>query len=174
CLGAIAPFAPAQNSAKTPASSADDGEWRTPAKDDANTRFSPLGQITTSNVAQLKSSFSFSTGVLRGHESAPLVIGSRMYIVTPYPNLLYALDLKQAGGPAAWKYQPHPASAAQGVACCDVVNRGATYADGRIFFNTLDGYAVAVDAATGQERWKVKLADFNIGESITMAPFVVK
>jgi PQQ-dependent dehydrogenase (methanol/ethanol family) len=151
-----------------------DAEWRTPAKDDANTRFSTLTDITASNVAQLKPSFSFSTGVLRGHESAPLVVGSTMYIVTPYPNLLYALDLKQPGAPTRWKYQPHPASASQGAACCDVVNRGATYADGRIFFNTLDGYAVAVDAATGKEQWKVKLADFNSGETLTMAPFVAK
>jgi PQQ-dependent dehydrogenase (methanol/ethanol family) len=97
-----------------------------------------------------------------------------MYIVTPYPNYLYALDLTQPGAPLKWKYEPKPAAAAQGVACCDHVNRGAAYASGRIFYNTLDGHTVAVDAQTGKEIWKTKLGDINKGETITMAPLVVK
>jgi PQQ-dependent dehydrogenase (methanol/ethanol family) len=152
----------------------DDGTWRTPAKDDANTRFSGLAEISRENVARLQPRFTFSTGVLRGHESAPLVFGSTMYILTPYPNLLYALDLTQPGAPVKWTYRPSPSSSSQGAACCDVVNRGAIYAGGSIFFNTLDGHTVAVNANTGKERWKVKLADFNLGETLTMAPFVAK
>ena len=152
----------------------DDGAWRTPAKDDANTRFSGLAEISRENVARLQPRFTFSTGVLRGHESAPLVVGNTMYIVTPYPNLLYALDLTQPGAPVKWTYRPNPSSSSQGAACCDVVNRGAIYADGSVFFNTLDGNTVAVDANTGKERWKVKLAHFNLGETLTMAPFVAK
>ena len=62
----------------------------------------------------------------------------------------------------------------QGVACCDVVNRGAAYGNGKIFFNTLDGNTVAVDADTGKEVWKTKLGDINKGETITMAPLVAK
>ena len=69
---------------------------------------------------------------------------------------------------------PSQRPAAQGVACCDHVNRGATYANGRIFYNTLDGHTVAVDAQTGRESWKTKLYDINKGETITMAPLVVK
>ena len=64
--------------------------------------------------------------------------------------------------------------AAKGVACCDLVNRGAAYADGKVFFNTLDGRAIALDAATGTPRWIAQLADINKGETITMAPIVVK
>lgn len=150
-----------------------DGEWGMPAKDYSSTRFSSLDQITVSNVAQLRQAWTFSTGVLRGHEAAPLVVGSTMYVVTPYPNILYALDLTK-GGALKWKYEPGPSRAAQGVACCDVVNRGAAYADGRIFFNTLDVHTVAVDAESGKELWKVKLGDINLGESVTMAPLVVK
>lgn len=60
------------------------------------------------------------------------------------------------------------------MARCDVVNRGAFYSNGRIFFNTLDDQTVAVDAGTGKEIWKTKLGDINLGESITMAPLVVK
>ena len=115
----------------------DDGQWTMAAKDYANTRFSGLDQINTSNVVNLKTAWTFSTGIDRGHEAAPLIVGDTMYIVTPYPNILFALDLKNNGSPK-WKYEPQPESASQGVACCDVVNRGAAFSNGKIFFNTLD------------------------------------
>ncbi|HEU4625291.1 MAG TPA: methanol/ethanol family PQQ-dependent dehydrogenase [Steroidobacteraceae bacterium] len=149
-------------------------EWPMPAGDAANTRFSPLDEIRASNVGQLKIAFTFSTGTLRGHEAAPIVTRDTMYIVTPYPNRLFALALDKPGAPLKWSFDPKPRSSAQGVACCDTVNRGAAYADGRVFFNTLDGQTLAVDAATGKELWRVQLGDLNRGESITMAPFVVK
>ena len=152
----------------------DDAQWLRPAKDYASTRYSDLGEITSANVKQLKLAWSFSTGVNRGQEAAPLVVGSTMYVVTPYPNILYALDLSRAGAPLKWKYEPKPAAAAQGVACCDVVNRGAAYAEGKIVFNTLDVQTVAVDAHSGKEIWKTKLGDINRGETITMAPLIVK
>jgi PQQ-dependent dehydrogenase (methanol/ethanol family) len=160
---------------KIPASVAsDDGQWRMAPKDYANLRYSELDQITPENIKNLHVVFTFSTGVTQGHEAAPLVVDNTMYIVTPYPNYLYALDLTQPGAPLKWKYEPKPAAAAQGVACCDQVNRGAAYASGRIFYNTLDGHTVAVDAPTGKEIWKTKLGDINKGETITMAPLVVK
>jgi lanthanide-dependent methanol dehydrogenase len=151
----------------------EDGQWLMPAKDLASTRFSGLDEINAQNVGNLKAAWTFSTGVNRGHEAAPIVVGDTMYVVTPYPNILYALDLKNAGA-TKWKYEPEPESASQGVACCDVVNRGAVFSQGKIFINTLDGYTCAVDAADGKELWKTKLGDINIGESITMAPLVVK
>ncbi len=153
---------------------ADAGDWKIAPKDFANTRFADLNEINTQNVARLQVKFSFSTGVLRGHEAAPIVAGDTMYIVTPFPNLLYALDLSRPGAPLKWRYNPNPLPRAQGVACCDVVNRGAAYADGKIFFNTLDGQTVAVDAASGRAVWRTALADISKGESITMAPLVVK
>jgi lanthanide-dependent methanol dehydrogenase len=153
---------------------ADDGQWLMPAKNYASTRYSALDQINASNVKSLKLSWTFSTGLLRGHEAAPIVVDNTMYIVTPYPNTLYALDLTQPGAPVKWKFEPKPAAASQGVACCDVVNRGAVYFDGKIFLNTLDNHTVAVDAKTGQQIWKTTLGDINKGESMTMAPLVVK
>lgn len=153
---------------------ADDGQWAMPAKDYASTRYSGLRQITAQNVRNLKLHLTFSTGVLNGHEAAPLVVNGTMYVVTPFPNHLYALDLTKPGAPAKWVYKPKPEAAAQGVACCDVVNRGAAYDVGRIFYNTLDNHTVAVDAVTGREIWKTKLGDINKGETITMAPLVVK
>ena len=81
-------------------SSTQTGEWMMAGKDYANTRFSELGEITTANVKNLRLAFSFSTGSTKGHEAAPLVVGSTMYIVTPYPNVVYALDLaKPQSGP---------------------------------------------------------------------------
>src|SRR5215207_7877983 len=157
-----------------PGRDAEDGQWLRPAKDYASTRFSGLDQITTANAASLKLAWSFSTGVLRGQEAAPLVVGGTMYVVTPYPNILYALDLTKPGAPAKWTYKPQPKASAQGVACCDVVNRGASYADGRIVFNTLDGQTVAVAADDGKELWRTQLADMNLGETLTMAPLIAK
>lgn len=151
-----------------------DGDWPMAAHDYASTRYSPLTQVTTSNVSELKVEFTFSTGVNRGQEAAPIVVDDTMYLVTPWPNVVYALDLTRPGAPQKWKYEPHPEPAAQGVACCDVVNRGGVFRDGKLIFNTLDGNTIALDAATGTELWKTRLGDINKGESITMAPLVVK
>jgi PQQ-dependent dehydrogenase (methanol/ethanol family) len=152
----------------------DAGEWRLPARDYASSRYSPLDQITPANAKNLHVSWTFSTGVLRGHEGQPLVVDKTMYLVTPYPNVAYAIDLTSPRFALKWKYRPENAQTAVGVACCDVVNRGAVFADGKIVYNLLDGHTVAVDAETGTELWKTKLADVNRGETITMAPIVVK
>jgi lanthanide-dependent methanol dehydrogenase len=152
----------------------EDGQWVMPSKNYASTRYSELSEINAGNVARLQTAFTFSTGVNRGHEAPPLIVGASMYVLTPYPNILYALDLSQAGAPMKWRYEPKPVAAAQGVACCDVVNRGPVFANGRIYFNTLDGNAVAVEAETGKEVWKTKVADINIGETLTMSPLFVK
>src|ERR671913_924247 len=168
---------PATQTLPTPPTSAapsEDGQWTMPAKNFASTRYSALNEITTGNVKNLQVAFTFSTGVNRGQESAPLVVGSTMYVLSPYPNILYALDLTKPGAPLKWQYNPKPDAAAQGVACCDVVNRGPMFAHGKIYFNTLDAHVVAVDATTGQEAWKTKVGNINIGETMTMAPLVVK
>lgn len=151
----------------------DESQWLMPAKDHAGTRYSTLNQINADNVKDLQVAWSFSTGLTPGHEAAPLVVNNTMYLVTPYPNYLYALDLTRNGA-LKWTYKPHPARASQGVACCDVVNRGAVYVDGKIIYNTLDAHTVAVDAESGKEVWKTKLGNINIGETMTMAPLAVK
>jgi PQQ-dependent dehydrogenase (methanol/ethanol family) len=152
----------------------DDGQWASPAKNYASTRYSELADINAGNVGGLQVAFTFSTGVNPGHEAPPLVVGSTMYVLTPYPNILYALDLSQPGAPLKWRYEPKPIAAAQGVACCDTVNRGPMFSGGRIFYNTLDGNVVAVDAETGKELWKTLVGNINLGETLTMSPLVVK
>ena len=157
-----------------PPATTEDGQWTMPSKDYAATRFSALGDISAQNARSLHPVWTFSTGVLGGHEGQPLVVGDTMYVVTPWPNVLYAFDLTREGYPLKWKYRPEVSANALGVACCDSVNRGAFYADGKIIYNLLDGHTVAVDARSGREVWKTQIADLGNGETTTMAPLVVR
>ncbi len=150
------------------------GEWHSQARDYANTRYSPLDQVTAGNVAKLRVAWTFSDGTQNGHEAAPLVFDNTMVLVTPFPNLAYALDLTKAGAPIKWSYSPNPTPVAIGKACCDTVNRGGAYANGKIIYNVLDMHTVAVDAKTGKEVWRTKMGDVTSGETMTMAPFVVR
>ncbi len=152
---------------------AEDGRWTMPAKDYAATRFSGLAGITPVNVSRLRPVWTFSTGVLKGHEGQPLVVDHTMYVVTPFPNVLYAFDLTAPGYPLKWKYRPNVDANALGMACCDAINRGAVYAGGKVVYNTLDGHTIAVDAKTGKEIWNTKVGDLADGETMPMAPFVV-
>jgi PQQ-dependent dehydrogenase (methanol/ethanol family) len=154
------------------AAPADDGNWTMPGKNYAATRFSALDQITPANVARLSVTSTFSTATTHGYEAPPLVVDGTMYLVTPFPNYVYALDLTKPGSPTKWMFKPKPAAAAQGVACCDTVNRGAVYDQGKIFFNTLDGQTFALDANSGAMVWRTQLGDIQKGETITMAPLV--
>nr|WP_245257219.1 PQQ-dependent dehydrogenase, methanol/ethanol family [Methylocystis rosea] len=155
---------------------ADEKNWPIASRDYANTRFSTLDQINAENVSQLNLAWSFSVGVDRGQEAAPLVIDGVLYVAAPYdgprPNQVFALDA--ATGELKWSYAPKPDIAAKGVACCDVVTRGLAYDNGKIFLNTLDNHMVALDARTGVELWVTKLGDINLGETITMAPLAIK
>jgi len=150
------------------------GQWTRQARDYANTRYSPLTQINKANVARLRVAWTFSDGQMYGHEGAPLVVGDTMYLVTPFPNIAYALDLSKPGAPIKWVFQPNPDPRAIGEACCDKVLRGWAYADGKLIYNLLDANTVAVDAATGKEVWRVKLDDVANGTTTTQAAFVVK
>lgn len=174
----VASLPPASLAAAPPtgarSSAQDDGQWSMPAKDYAATRYSALTQITRTNARSLHPVWTFSTGVLGGHEGQPLVVDNTMYVVTPWPNVLYAFDLSKEGYPLRWKYRPAVSPNAIGIACCDSVNRGAFYSEGRVFYNLLDGHTVAVDAKTGRELWKTEVADNASGETVTMAPLVVR
>lgn len=169
---ALAIHGPAWASQELIELSQDDSQWVMAPKNYANTRFSGLDQINKENVKDLEVAWTFSTGIPAGHEAAPLVVKGTMYVVTPFPNTLFALD--PTDGTLKWSYKPPLSRAAQGVACCDVVNRGAAYAEGKIFFNTLDNQTVAVDAQSGEEVWRMQLGDIDKGQTMTMAPLVVK
>ncbi len=149
------------------------GEWLMPTGDFANHRFSSLKQINVQNAHNLRPVWTFSTGVLRGHEGGPLIIGDTMYLVTPFPNAVFALDLNE-NGKIKWKYEPKQDPNVIPVMCCDTVNRGVAYGDGKIFLHQADTTLVALDAKTGKVDWSVKDGNPKVGETGTSAPFVVK
>jgi lanthanide-dependent methanol dehydrogenase len=146
----------------------DDRQWVLAGKDYSLTRFSHLNQITPANAGRLQVAWTFSVGSNHGQEAAPLVVNGVMYVVGAYPNELFALDATT--GEMKWKYSPHVDPSSQGVACCDVVNRGASYDNGKIFYNTLDNHTVAVDAKSGKEVWVTQMGDISTGQTLTMAP----
>jgi lanthanide-dependent methanol dehydrogenase len=146
--------------------------WPTQLGNYAGQRYSRLGQINKSNVKDLRVAWTFSTGVLRGHEGGPLVIGDVMYIHTPFPNIVYALDLNDQGR-VIWRYQPDQDPTVIPVMCCDTVNRGVAYGDGKIVLYQADTNLVALDARTGEELWKTANGDPGIGETGTMSPLIV-
>ena len=147
--------------------------WAMPLGNYSSTRFSSLAQINAGNVKDLQVAWTFSTGVLRGHEGGPLVIGDVMYIVTPFPNTVYALDLNDVGK-VIWKYEPKQDPDTIPVMCCDTVNRGAAYGDGKIFLHQADTTLVALDAKTGAVVWSAVDGDPKKGETGTSAPMVIK
>jgi len=148
-------------------------DWVMPSGDYANTRYSKLNQINASNVGKLQVAWTFSTGVLRGHEGGPLIIGNMMYVHTPFPNKVYALDLSQ-DNKIVWKYEPKQDPNVIPVMCCDTVNRGLSYGDGKIFLHQADDKLVALDAKTGNLAWSATNGDPAKGQTGTSAPFVIK
>ncbi|MCX2723993.1 lanthanide-dependent methanol dehydrogenase XoxF5 [Roseibium salinum] len=151
----------------------DPNQWAIQTGDYANQRYSELDQITKDNVGDLQVAWTFSTGVLRGHEGSPLVVGDVMYVHTPFPNVVYALDLND-DGKVLWKYEPKQNPDVIPVMCCDTVYRGVAYGDGKIFLHQADTTLVALDAKTGEVVWSVKNGDPSKGETNTATVMPVK
>jgi len=172
-LGGVATLRPATANEELLKLQTDANQWVMPAGNYASQRYSTLNQINATNVAKIHPVWSFSTGVLRGHEGGPLVIGNTMYVHTPFPNNVFALDLND-NGKVIWKYEPHQDPSVIAVMCCDTVSRGVAYGDGKIILNQADATVVALDAKTGKELWHVKNGDPAKGETMTMAPMIVK
>ncbi len=134
----------------------DPAQWVMPSQNYASTRHSELKEITTENVGGLKVAWTMSTGATRGHEGQPLVIGDTMYFESAYPNNVYAVDLSDYH--IKWSYTPKQDPFSTSVACCDLVNRGVGYADGKVIVDALDGQVIALNAhdrqggVEGQER----------------------
>ncbi|HEY0293230.1 MAG TPA: PQQ-dependent dehydrogenase, methanol/ethanol family, partial [Hansschlegelia sp.] len=172
-LGAAALSLPAMAADDLTAILKDPKQWGIQTGDYANTRYSKLNEITKENVKKLQVAWTFSTGVLRGHEGSPLVIGDIMYVHTPFPNNVFALDLND-NGRIIWTYQPKQDPSVIPVMCCDTVNRGLAYADGLIILHQADTTVVALDAKTGQKKWSVVNGDPKKGETNTATVLPVK
>jgi PQQ-dependent dehydrogenase (methanol/ethanol family) len=151
------------------------GDWTMPGRTPDLQRYSPLSAINRTNVKNLKAAWTFSTGVLNGHEGNPLVIGSVMYVHSAFPNIVAALDLTKPGAPMIWRHVPKQPDEAKAIACCDLVNRGLAYhASGKLFIELLAGDLLALDAKTGKQLWRVPNADYKQGSTMTNAPIVIR
>ena len=135
--------------------------WVMPAGNYASQRFSKLNQINAENVNQLKVAWTFSTGSLRAHQGSPLVVNDIMYIHTPFPNEIYALDLNDEKK-ILWKYKPKIDIKVLGGVCCSAGNRGLTYLDGKIIFHQIDTTLVALDAKSGEVIWSVVTGESEV------------
>lgn len=146
--------------------------WAMQAGGLANQRYSELKQINKDNAKNLTVAWTFSTGVLRGHEGGPLVVGDMMYVHSPFPNQVYAISLEDQS--MLWKYEPKQDPSVIAVMCCDTVSRGVAYSNGKIFLQQADTTLVALDAKTGKELWKVVTGNPKAGETATNTPHVFK
>ena len=151
---------------------ADPNNWAMQAGDMYNQRYSKLAQINAQNVGKMQVAWMFSTGVLRGHEGSPLVVNGTMYIHTPFPNKVFAVDLDTQK--IKWRYEPKQDVAVIPQMCCDTVYRGLAYAENKIFLQQADSTLVALDAGTGKVLWSVKNGDPKVGAVNTNAPHVFK
>ena len=147
-------------------------DWTIPLGSYSAIRHSPLKQIDKSNAGKMRMAWSMSTGTLRGQEGQPLVVGDMMYFESSYPNYVYAVNLDDVGK-IVWKFAPEQDKFAPSVACCDVVNRGVAYDNGKIFAGALDTKLYALDAKTGKVLWTVTNGDPQLGQTMTNAPLVV-
>jgi PQQ-dependent dehydrogenase (methanol/ethanol family) len=142
------------------------------AGDMYNQRYSTLTQINAQNVGKMQVAWLFSTGVLRGHEGSPLVVNGTMYVHTPFPNKVFAIELDTQK--IKWRYEPKQDVAVIPQMCCDTVYRGLAYAENKIFLQQADSTLVALDAGTGKVLWSVKNGDPKVGAVNTNAPHVFK
>jgi PQQ-dependent dehydrogenase (methanol/ethanol family) len=151
---------------------ANQNNWAMQAGDMYNQRYSKLTQINTQNVGKMQVAWMFSTGVLRGHEGSPLVVNGTMYLHTPFPNKVFAIDLDTQK--IKWRYEPKQDAAVIPQMCCDTVYRGLAYAENKVFLQQADSTLVALDAGTGKVLWSVKNGDPKTGAVNTNAPHVFK
>ncbi len=152
---------------------AQSGDWLMYGHNYSNNRFSPLATINTTNVRSLVPRMVFQTGTpqLGSLETTPIVVGGVMYFTTPATpnNEVIAVDLRTQK--TLWRYTHKNAGVS--TACCGPNNRGVAIAGGSLFLGTLDGQLVALDQATGKEKWAVQTGDPAEGYTQTMAPLVI-
>ena len=155
---------------------ADDGQWTMPSKNYASTRYSSLTELTPHNVKRLQPIFTFSLGVNKGQEAAPIVADNTMYVVTAYPNYRVCTRSDQARRAAQVEIRAQArCPPSQGVACCDVVNRGGTVRARASTSSTRStDRSLRSTSKTGKPVWRTRLGNINAGETITMAPLVAK
>ena len=145
----------------------DAGDWLMYRRTYDGSGFSPLKQITPSNIRKLSLAWSLSTDLVEAHETTPIVNHGRMFITTPGNNII-ALDAKT--GTQLWRYvRKYP----DGLFQLHPTNRGVALYGDLVFMATTDCALVALDAASGKEVWTVPIDDYKTGCYSTLAPLAV-
>jgi alcohol dehydrogenase (cytochrome c) len=145
------------------------GNWLTYSGNYRGYRHSSLTGINKGNVARLKPAWLYQLRERGRLETSPIVADGILYI-TENSQSVTALDGKT--GRPLWKHNLNPSASFRG--CCGDVNRGLAVLDETVFVGTIDAHLVALDMRTGNRRWKVKVAEYKTGHSITAAPLAVK
>jgi len=148
-----------------------DVEWQVHGGNAAEMRHSPLTQVNTRNVGDLGLAWAADFDSARGQEATPLVVDGVIYSSSSWSNV-YAFDARS--GRRLWKFDARVPGEAAVHACCDVVNRGVAYSNGRIFVGTLDGRLIALNARTGKAIWSVMTVDPIQPYTVTGAPRIIK
>jgi quinohemoprotein ethanol dehydrogenase len=149
----------------------DSANWMSYGRTYSEQRFSPLKDINDQNVKGLGLAWRYDLDTRRGQEATPLVVDGIMYFTSAWSKV-FALDA--ATGAPLWSYDPKVPPEWSVNACCDVVNRGVAAWHGKIFFGTLDGRLIALNAATGRKVWEILTIDPGFRYTITGAPRIVK
>ena len=154
------------------AADSEPGNWLSHGRTYDEQRFSPLGQINRENVSRLGLAWETPANSMRGLEATPVIVDGVMYTTSTWSRVM-ALDAKT--GELLWEHDPEVERSWAKKLCCDIVNRGVAVWDGKVYSGTLDGYLVALDAATGKPVWRIDtLTDRSKYYSITGAPRVIK
>jgi quinohemoprotein ethanol dehydrogenase len=149
----------------------DTANWLTVGRTYSEQRFSPLDKINAQTVKQLGLAWSLDLDTARGQEATPLVVDGVMYSTSAWSKV-QAID--PATGKLLWQYDPKVPQERGVMVCCDVVNRGVAFWQGRVYVGTIDGRLIALDAKTGSEVWSVVTVDQSKPYAITGAPRIVK
>lgn len=169
---AAPPSAPAPVDAKRLVAADSDSEnWLTVGRTYSEQRFSPLDKINKDTVKNLSLAWSLDLDTARGQEATPLVIDGVMYSTSAWSKV-QAID--PTSGKLLWQFDPKVPQERGVMVCCDVVNRGAAFWNGRVYVGTIDGRLIALDAKTGTEVWSVVTVDQSQPYAITGAPRIIK
>ena len=171
CGGAVGTSAPVVDEARLLAAADNPDDWVTHGGTYEEQRFSRLNQITADNVNTLGLAWSHEFDTNRGQEATPIVVDGVLYTTTAWSKVF---AFNATTGEPLWSYDPEVPGEAGFNACCDVVNRGVAVYDGKVFFGTIDGRLIALDAATGRPVWSKVTVDQSKPYTITGAPRVVK
>jgi alcohol dehydrogenase (cytochrome c) len=148
-------------------------EWITNGGSLTNDRFSPLSEISTENVKELKGDWMTKIG-----QNATAAKFSAEGTALYYKGTIYISDgaddvfaINAGSGEIVWEYKPNlPPDPLGNVICCGWDNRGVAIGDGNVYVAQLNGDIVALDQTTGKVKWTKPVVPATQGYSITSAP----